>query len=324
MSDRDYVAAVIHHDAWNDLPECLASLSRQTLPPSGTLVLDSGTDPERLAMVQSAHGDLTFATRPNRGWGAGVNQALAWCARHDEASPFVLLLNPDVVLGPRYVETLMMELLGDSRIAVAGGKLLRMDGATIDSAGIVLPRHRRPRDRGSQEADRGQYDQRELVFAVSGAAMLVRREAMEEIAIEGEVVDETFFAYFDDTDLCWRATRFGWKVLYEPAATALHRRGWKKAGRFDVSPIVRRHSFKNHWLQIAKNETATDLVRNLPWLLGWEVIRLGFALARDRAMLRAYVDGARAVPEALRRRRLIAHAINRSAPTRRDVPRADA
>lgn len=304
-SDPRYVVGVIHHADWDRLPRCLESLTRQTLTPCAVLVVDTGVDGERLAPVQRAFPDVVFEVRENGGWGAGANRVLAWIAECHADAPFALLLNPDAALDPDYARTLIADALLRPDVAIAGGKLLRPDRITLDSAGIRLPRHRRPRDRGSGESDTGRYDRRESVFAVSGAAMLVRRSAMEAIAVGGEVVDEDFFAYQDDTDLCWRARLFGWKVAYQPEATAVHGRGWRKERRFSIDPAVRRHSFKNHYLQILKNERSLDLLRNLPWLLAWEGLRLGFALSRDRAVLPAYAQALRGMPSAWRKRREI-------------------
>lgn len=287
------------------MPHCLESLRRQTLPPAAILVVDTGVDAERLAPVRRAFPEVSFEIRGNGGWGAGANRVLGWIDEHNPETPFALLLNPDAAPDPEYAAMLVADVAWHPEVAIAGGKLLRPDRATLDSAGIRLPRHRRPRDRGSGERDTGRYDRRESVFAVSGAAMLVRRSAMDAIAVLGEVVDEDFFAYQDDTDLCWRAQRFGWKVVYQPAARAVHGRGWRKERRFGIDPAVRCHSFKNHYLQILKNERARDLVMNLPWLITWEGLRLGFALLRDRAVLSAYAAALRGVPVAWRKRREI-------------------
>ena len=48
---------------------------------------------------------------------------------------------------------------------------------------------------------------------------------------------------------------------------------------------VRRHSFKNHYLQLIKNERGRDFLANLPAIAFWELARFGFALLRDRAVL---------------------------------------
>jgi GT2 family glycosyltransferase len=301
-----YVAGIINHGAYDDVERCLASLRAQTCPPRAVYVVDTGVSPVRFAALRDAHADVVFETRENRGWGAGVNRILARTDAEQAAADFVLLLNPDIELDPDFAEVLVAAMDAAPDVALASGKLLRPGRAQIDSAGIVLPRHRRPRDRASGEPERHQYDGTERIFGVSGAAMFVRRAALPDLTVAGEVVDESFFAYHDDTDLCWRAGRLGWSVLYEPRARAVHARGWRAERRLSIDPQVRRNSFRNHYLQVIKNERAADLLRNLPWLLGWEVLRLGFVLLRDRAMLPAYLDAIRQAPRAFARRRAIA------------------
>ncbi len=136
--------------------------------------------------------------------------------------------------------------------------------------------------------------------------MWIRRAALPDLALDGEVFDEEFFVYHEDTDLGWRANRLGWKVLYAPAATAVHVRGWRREERFRVPVAARIHSFKNHYLQIAKNERLRDFALNLPWLLAWEALRLAHALVRDRALLRGYPAACRRLPSAFRKRRRLA------------------
>jgi len=267
--------------------------------------VDTGVDPSRLEALVQAYATVGFELRANLGWGAGVNRILSRVDHEHSSVPYVLLLNPDIELDPDFATVLLEALEADPRVALASGKLLRPGRTVIDSAGIRLPRHRRPRDRGSDETDGGQYDRAEFVFGVSGAAMMLRRAAMTDLAVAGEVVDEDFFAYHDDTDLCWRANRFGWRVLYEPRARGVHGRRWKRQQRMEIAPFVRRHSFKNHYLQIIKNERLADFCLNLPWLLTWELLRLGFAVLRDPAVLPAYRDALAASRRALVKRRTI-------------------
>jgi GT2 family glycosyltransferase len=301
-----WAAGIVNHASYDDLAECLASLAGQTLPPEGVVVVDTGVDPARLDELRAAHPAVWFEQHPNRGWGAGVNRALAWMRERHPETELALLLNPDVSLDADYADVLADAISRNAAVAVATGKLLRPGRQELDSAGIRLPRHRRPRDRGSGEPDTGAFDRTEYVFGASGAAMLVRRDVMEAVAIDGEIFDEDFFAYHDDTDLCWRVHRFGWKVLYEPRARAVHGRRWRPERRFAVDPAVRRHSFKNHYLQLVKNERGVDFVRNLPWIAVWEVARLGFVLLFDRALLPAYAEALRAAPRAWAKRRALA------------------
>ncbi len=82
------------------------------------------------------------------------------------------------------------------------------------------------RDRGTYvkgtevyyEIDHGQYNQIEEVFAGCGASLLLRRSMLDEIGL----LDSSFFMYYEDTDLSWRARLAGWKVLYSPTAKCAH------------------------------------------------------------------------------------------------------
>ncbi len=311
-----WAAGIVNHGSHEDLERCLASLARQTHLPSFVVVYDTGRDPERLMDLERGFPGVAFESGPNRGYAGGANRILDRIARTGDSVDFVLLLNPDVELEPEYAERLIAEMIRCPNAAIGTGKLLRRDGRTLDSAGIVLPRHRRPRDRGSELPDRGQFDVPAFVDAASGASIMLRASALSDLAIDGELFDEDFFVYHEDTDLCWRARRFGWQILYAPAARGIHERGWQKGRRRGIPIETRRHSFKNHYLQIAKNETIGGFAVNLPWLVGWEVLRLGFVLLRDRPLFPAYRDAWKALPNALRKRRLIRSRTRSSRATR--------
>lgn len=310
-------AGIVNHGSYDELERCLESLARQSLPAAAIAVYDTGQDPVRFVSGRAAHPEILFEQGPNRGYAGGANRVVERLTREAAPLDYLLVLNPDVELDPDFSVRLIEGIDRHPRVAIASGKLLRPDRRTLDSAGIVFARHGRPRDRGSGLHDRGQFDAAEFVDAASGAAMMLRVEALYDLALEGELFDETFFAYHEDTDLCWRARRFGWQILYEPLAVAVHVRGWQRGRRAEIAISTRRHSFKNHYLQLVKNETLGHGLRNLPWLLGWEILRFGFVMLWDRPMLGAYVEAWRALPEALRKRALV-----RARARRRTTPRS--
>jgi GT2 family glycosyltransferase len=295
----------VNFRSYADLRGCLESLLDQRHPPRAVLVVDHDPDPRAAAGVGREFPGVAWAPAPNRGFAAGANRILAWAQREHPEAPFALLLNPDVALAPDYAAALVRELERAPRVALCSGKLLRPDGRTLDTAGIAMSRLRRARDRGAGRPDRRQYDRCESVFAVSGAAMMLRQSALRDLAVEGEVFDEDFFAYREETDLAWRAALLGWGVLYVPEARARHRRRWRRETRHEVEPAVRRHSFKNHYLQLVKNERAGDFLRDLPFILGFEALRLAHGLLRDPAVLAGYADALRLLPRALAKRRVI-------------------
>ena len=68
--DSGYVAGIVHHDAFDDLERCIASLRQQTARPAAVAVVDTGADPARLAALAERHRDVDFLPRPNLGYGA--------------------------------------------------------------------------------------------------------------------------------------------------------------------------------------------------------------------------------------------------------------
>ncbi len=74
---------------------------------------------------------------------------------------------------------------------------------------------------------------------------------------------------------------------------------------------MRRHSFKNHYLEMIKNEKPRDFARDLPLILFWEVLRFGHALIRDRSRIPAYASAYRLAGRAWGKRRLIQQRMER-------------
>src|SRR5207247_9986392 len=106
----------------------------------------------------------------------------------------------DKCLRPLFIEGLVRALDARPDAASASGKLLRMDGKTIDSTGIIMRREQRHLDRGAGELDTGQFDEPGEIFGPSAAAALYSRPAVEDTASNGRNFDEAFFAYREDAD----------------------------------------------------------------------------------------------------------------------------
>lgn len=300
-----YAVGIVNYRTYGDLERCLTRVKAQALAPRKVIVVDVDPEPISLLEMRWLHPEVVWCKQPNRGFAAGANVVLRTVAEQAPDAAYVLLLNPDVELDPFYAERVVHEMERRPRAALGVGKLLRPDTGRIDSAGIVLPRHRRPRDRASERLDGPHLDETEYVFGGSGAALMLRRATLPALAIEGEVFDEDFFLYHEDTDLSWRANLLGFGVLYVGRALAFHGRRWRRDRRFQIAAHVRRHSFKNHYLQIIKNEEPGRFLRILPVVAAWELARLGYALLRDREILPAYLEAARLAPRAWRKRRIL-------------------
>jgi GT2 family glycosyltransferase len=307
-------AIVLSYQSARHLESCFAALLAQTVPPGQTILVDNGSSDGGPDLVRARHpGVEILLLGENAGYAAAHDRALA-----RSRGERVLFLNPDCRLAPDYLERLHETLARDEDAAAVQGKLLKSDGAgspVIDSTGIVLTRSRRNFDRGEGEPDRGQFDQPGEVFGVTGAAALWRREALDDVAIAGEPLDASYWMYREDLDLSWRARLFGWRFLYDPRAVAWHARGFGRRDRSRVPRPLRHASLRNRYLTIWKNDDPIGVLRDLPWLVPFEVAQAAWVLVRDPALLLAYADAALRLPRALAKRRAI--------QGRREVGRAE-
>jgi GT2 family glycosyltransferase len=235
----------------------------------------------------------------------------------------IMLCNADLFPTPKYLATLQEFFARRPRAGAATGKLIRYDleraQATnvIDSAGLILTRQRRLKARGEGEVDAGQFDSEREMFALDGAAVVLRRAALDDIAVDGEYLDENFVSHKEDHDLSWRVRLAGWECWYVPQAVAYHGRTTrglgskaylKAIGEFhrqqsEKGDEVRRHAMKNQWLLLLKNEDGYNFVRDAPFILARELTVLGHSLVFSPRTLGAIPMTIRILPETLKKRR---------------------
>ena len=150
---------------------------------------------------------------------------------------FFLFLNPDCIVESAAVSSLVSSLSGDSDYGMAGGLLLNPDGTEQQGARRAVPTPWRSFVRAfglsrlSKRWPRLFFDfhlhKQPLphthieVEAISGACMLVRRVALDEVGL----LDEGYFMHCEDLDWCMRFRRNGWKILFVPEARLLHYQG---------------------------------------------------------------------------------------------------
>src|SRR4029077_15994254 len=203
------------------------------------------------------------------------------------------------------IEALVRAMDSRPDAASASGKLLRLDGTTIDSTGIVMMREQRHLDRGADQNDAGQFDQAEDIFGPSGAAAMYRRSALDDAAIYGQYFDEDFFAYREDADLAWRCQLLGWTSLYVPAAVARHRRRVTPERRGELPKAINRHSVKNRFLLRINNMTWNLYRRDFWRITKRDGMVVGYVLLREWSSIPALWYIVRRLPRLLRKRRVV-------------------
>jgi N-acetylglucosaminyl-diphospho-decaprenol L-rhamnosyltransferase len=216
---------VVNTNGREHLLRCLEAI-RATHP--------EGVEHEVLILDNASNDGSAEAVRTwLAGDGRGVPARLIECERRvgkaendsrllaEAAAPLCLLLNEDSELRPGAAAALMEALQSNPRVAAAGAGLLAPDGtpqpcawrlpgvATALAGALFLHRLVTVQSRGERPREVGW---------VQSSAMLVRRAAAEEVGY----LDSAFFVYSDETDFCKRLRDAGWKVLFVPAAQAVH------------------------------------------------------------------------------------------------------
>jgi GT2 family glycosyltransferase len=288
---------VLSVDEAHDLRTCLPAAAAQ--PDAEVVVIDDACT-DATAQVAAEHGARVVALSERVSYAAAINHGLA-----ATGGEHVLLLNADCVLEPGFLAAAVAHMHADPGLASVAPKLVRSEQPErIDAAGMVVDRRRRNRLVG-HGASAHAYATARPCFGGDGACVLYRRAALEHLAIDGEVLDEDLGLWASDADLAWRAQLCGWRSHYEPAARARHRRFYSPTTRAGLAKAHRALQFRNRLLMVAKNETASGLARDWPWILGWELLALGHVVLRERHLLFAYRDAWRLLPRARARRRAL-------------------
>lgn len=324
------------------LPDLLKCLSEQTFRDFSVLIIDNGSTDGVEAFVKEKYPDVTILRNArNLGFSGAHNQGIRYALEHIDqdklASSFILVLNPDILLPPTFLETLMMVALQNSKIGSFGAKLRRAFGENMhdeilqetiksdlfDSTGLRMYKNRTCADRGAGEMDEGQYDDKRDVFGISGALALYRASALQDARFEDEFFDEVFFAYKEDVDLAWRLQKLGWDALFVPEAIAFHYRGMygkEKAGIFErlknrkgKSRLRSYYSNRNHWLMLFKNLSFSDIFLNGYRILLLEFGRFLYTLFFETRNLLSFIDAIKLLPKMLKKRAWIKKHQKRSA-----------
>ncbi len=283
---------------WNALPllkQCLPSVVATDYPDLEIILADNASTDGSADWVAATFPEVKIVRHPeNWAFSRGNNAAIPHATGR-----YILLLNNDVEVPPGWLHPLVAVMETEPDVAAVQPKLLQYHQRDhfeyAGGAGGFLDRFGYPFTRGrlffTLEKDDGQYDDARDVDWATGAALLLRRTALDEVGL----LDERFVMHMEEIDLCWRLRRHGYRVRVEPKSQVYHIGG---ASLAQGDPRKTYFNFRNSLLMLYKNLPPARWRRLFPLralLDGLALLRALFT-GRGReaaAIVRAYRDAHR-------------------------------
>jgi hypothetical protein len=217
---------IVTFNGLNDTLECLNSISKATYGNLRVILVDQNSKDGTVDAVRAQFPRVDLIENPvNDGFTGGNNLGMG--AAMEQPTDYVFLLNNDTIVEPGLLEKLLAPMEADMGIGIIGPTMLFYDEPnTIWWAGSYVDWRGR-----SCSTDYGRpigaldMQLRETGF-VCGCGMMIRRAVLEEVGF----LDNRFFIYFEEVDLCARAHHAGWKIMYLPSAKL-----WHKISRVNAS-----------------------------------------------------------------------------------------
>ncbi len=199
------------------LGDCLASLHRLDFPGDmyEIIVVDNASSDRSREFIAAMYPNVVLIkAEKNLGFASGCNLGIK-----NSSGEYIVLLNNDTVVDSNWLKELVIVADTDPEIAIVGSKLLFHHARdTIQNAMSYLTDKGDGGDMATHQPDEGQYDTIREGMAVCGASMLIKRTLIEDIG----ALDEDFFAYYEDMDLCYRTRLYGKKIVFAPKSIVYH------------------------------------------------------------------------------------------------------
>jgi GT2 family glycosyltransferase len=284
----DLSVIIVNYNVRQFLENALTSIKRAMEGMDGEIiVVDNASDDGSTEMVRTKFPDVVLLENPrNEGFARANNTGL----RRARGRNF-LLINPDTIVQEDTLRVMLRFFDETPDAGLAGCKILNPDGSfqlpcrrsfptpwvaftKIAGLSALFPRSRLF---GRYNLTYLNPDETYPVEAVSGSFMMMRREAYERVG----GLDETFFMYGEDLDLCYRVARAGFRVYYVASTKIVHFKG-ESTRRSDIDEV--RHFYEAMEIFVEKHFSHSALVKFL-LTLGIEIRAAMAFLARAGRIL---------------------------------------
>lgn len=231
---------IVHYNGISRVKSCLVSLEKLSYSNVEVILIDNGSTDGSLEFIRESFPEVKIFINSENNFAKALNLGISLAKGN-----YIGFLNNDVVVDSEWLGFLVNKLETSPEIGVVGGKILLKDGR-INSAGVQELPDFYWQDLGFGEKDIGQYETEMHVKGLCWAAVLFRRQCLENVG----AVDDDFVMYFEDVEYCKRCLIKGWKLLYLPQAIVYHEFGASSRG----NKLTEYFCNRNRFLYLAKHE----------------------------------------------------------------------
>ncbi|MBC8136277.1 MAG: glycosyltransferase family 2 protein [Fibrella sp.] len=211
---------IVCYNGVADTLECLDSLSRVTYPDAKIVVVDNASTDGTAQVVRERFPAVhVLETGDNRGYAGGNNAGVRY-ALDTLRADYTFLLNNDTTVQPGLLEPLVAHAETNRDAGISGPMMCYYDAPdTVWASGGEMSTRADSVLRGNGIPVADINDQLLEQDFVVGCGMLVRRDVWETVGC----LDERFFLYYEDSDLCFRAMRAGFRNVTVPSVRLYHK-----------------------------------------------------------------------------------------------------
>lgn len=254
---------------WNGekfLTKCIKSLLKQTYKKFDILYIDNNSKDKSINTVSKFRVKI-IRNKENLGFATANNQGF----RHAIKNNFdaAVLLNQDTEVDKKWLEELIKTAYSRENIGITSSKVLLLDNR-INVAGICYNYLGYAWAKGLYEKDKRQFDKEEEIASGTGCSMLIKKEVLNNI----DWLDESYFVYCEDTDLCWRARLKGYKIYFSPKSIVYHH----YMSNTKNKNAMYYYAERNRLTTIFKNYSKRTLILLSPMLALIELLSIGFSI----------------------------------------------
>jgi hypothetical protein len=203
---------------WNGkkfLKECIESILNQTYKNFEIIFVDNGSEDNSVKFVEENY-DLDYIVELNENQGfAKANNVGYKYANGD----YIALINNDVVLDSKWLENAIKNFNYNNQVGIVATRILQYNDRNLtDSLGVEYLPFGAMIDYREKEYDTNFANQTRYAFGACAASALYNKKMLEHIGLFHNI----YFAYFEDSDLNFRAQLFGYDCIYEPDSISYH------------------------------------------------------------------------------------------------------